>query len=419
MRTSGRPPGLPARGARSGVGTSVIASLAVPLLAAALLIGGCASSEGTADIAGATTGGSIAPAAAALLTRLATDGSDAVFDRRFGGELDAGNGAAPLVFAGTSGDQAIVYVCDGTSGTWFTGSVDGSGNGSLRSTDGGSTVNVASADGGLRASFTGGAFGGRSTTAAPLDTGDGQLIRLEATAEAGGSRAAVGGIIISPSGLRGVLTTSITDGSSNTLVFGESTTTTTVREAGTRPTITRPTTTLADGNSNTVNIGSTTTTIREAGTRPTTTLADGSSNTVTVSGSATPPAKTVVSTTDTGQLTVAFVVSGSSSASGSAPGTTAPVSCAATAAALNDVVRALSKTLGALQSQLASLRIQRNAVAQQTKTAPGTDRTAAQQQLDKLDHTIASVQGQIAQVTAQIDELTRQVPTCPTTATTK
>src|SRR5262245_41544300 len=150
------------------------------LTCAVVLLGACSSSSSTGSSAttdaNTETRESVDPAAGALLTRLAVEGSDAVFTERFGGTLDAGGEAGPLVFAGRAGDQAVVYVCDGTTGTWFTGTVGGDG-GTLQPTTGDATVTVTPADGGWRTTFDGGSFGGRSATAARLEEpGDGRLV---------------------------------------------------------------------------------------------------------------------------------------------------------------------------------------------------------------------------------------------------
>ncbi|MEZ5143136.1 MAG: flagellar export protein FliJ [Acidimicrobiales bacterium] len=266
---------------------------------------------------------SVTPEARALLTRLAAEGSDAVFDQRFGGELDAAGEAGPYVFAGRSGDQAIVYVCDGTSGTWFTGTVDGAGAGTLRSTVDDATVTLGHVDDGLTTSFEGGAFAGRSTTAAPLDVAEAELVRLEAAAAAGGPDAAVGGIIITPSGVRGVLRTSITDGTSNKLIIPRTPTTTTTRPPGA----------ITDGDSNTIGIAETPTTTT---TRPPGGISDGNSNTIGIAE--TPTTTTTISTATTG--TPGAITDGNSNTIGigetPASGATTTVTTTGTPGAITD-----------------------------------------------------------------------------------
>jgi hypothetical protein len=134
-----------ARGSRPGV---------LLIVALALALGAC-SSSGSPGSSGAAAPGTAAAGAPSgpLLARLATEGSDAAFEQRFGGELDGGGDTAPFVMVGRTGDQGVVYVCDGSSGTWFTGTVAPDGTGRLRATDGDATVAVTAVDGGLRTAF--------------------------------------------------------------------------------------------------------------------------------------------------------------------------------------------------------------------------------------------------------------------------
>jgi hypothetical protein len=249
--------------------------LVVVLLGFAL--GACSSSTPSS----APNGSTVATGASALLTRLTVEGSDAAFERRFSGDLDGGGEAGAFVFAGITGDQAVVYVCDGTSGAWFTGTVAADGAGTLRATDGDGSVTVAPGADGVRVTFDGGTFGGRAAHASQLDVGDAQLVRLEATPAAGGATAEVGGIIITPAGIRGTFVSSVKDGTSNTLLVRERTSCATPTRAGTPV--------LGDGSVRTVNVGETCP-LPGTGTAcaPGTTLADGTSN--TLGGTCVPPA---------------------------------------------------------------------------------------------------------------------------------
>lgn len=193
------------------------------------LLGACSSSTPS----GAPSGSTVVTGANALLMRLAVEGSDAAFERRFSADLDGGGEAGAMVFVGITGDQAVVYVCDGTSGTWFTGTVAADGAGTLPATAGEGSARLAPSADGVRVTFEGGTFGGRAATATRLDVGDGQLVRLEATAAAGGAGAEVGGIIITPAGVRGTFASSVKDGSSNTLLVRERTSCATPTVTGT------------------------------------------------------------------------------------------------------------------------------------------------------------------------------------------
>ena len=310
---------------------------AIVVLALTATISAACSSGTTGSAAGSTS--TTAPAADALLTRLAQEGSDAVFEQRFLGTLGTG-GDEPLVFVGRAGDRAVAYVCDGTTGTWFTGPVDATGAGTLRSAGGEATATTTAADGGLRVVVAGGDFDGRSATAATLADGEGTLVRLQATPETGGTEAAVGGVIITPDAVRGTLQ-SIADGTSNTVLRGETTpattgrasTTTTAAPFQTLGPIDASTTTtrpggITDGQSNTIGVGegAPTTTLARS-TTTTSGITDGQSNTIdvgeattttgappadggvggTTSGTRPPGATVIVSRTPGGLLTVSVV----------------------------------------------------------------------------------------------------------------
>ena len=401
---------------------------AIVVLALTATISAACSSGTTGSAAGSTS--TTAPAADALLTRLAQEGSDAVFEQRFLGTLGTG-GDEPLVFVGRAGDRAVAYVCDGTSGTWFTGPVDPTGAGTLRSATGDATATTSATGGGLRVVVAGGAFDGRSTTATTLADGAGTLVRLQATPETGGIEAAVGGVIITPDAVRGTLQ-SISDGSSNTVLLGEATRTTTAKASTTTTaaplqtlgpvdpstTTTRPGG-ITDGQSNTIDLGESTTTTKPTTTRPGG-ITDGQSNTIdlgestatsggpradggtngTTSGTRPPGATVIVSRTPGGLLTVSLVTTtktATSTTSTTAPrsSTTAvPVttttaatsssSCAAQAKALQELVRSLA----AVQAQL----------VQKARAVGGAAGAALTRQAD--------------QVAAQIAQLQRQIPTC-------
>ncbi len=389
---------------------------ALLLALGATACGGSASTNAGGDTA---TQPGADPATRALLTRLAIEGSDAVFDQRFGGALDAGGEAGPLVFAGRAGAAAVLYVCDGTTGTWFAGATGSDGAGRLPATDGSGTVSLTPVDGGLRAAFDGGAFAGRSTTVARLADGDGMLLRLEAPAATGGPDAAVGGVIVSPAGVRGALATSITDGSSNTLLVGESGTTTTKRagttttqspttgdgdshtnlDAPTGPTTTKPTgptttqsPTTGDGDSHTnLDAPSGPTTTKPTGTTVTTQeagISDGTSNTIVIRAS-------------NAVLTVRFVAR-----AGTATTTSTAPSCSARDAVASNLVQVLTVAQGRAERALEAAR------GRGGPTSTGTSPTGANGR-SPIGASVGSLQRQLDALAATIDATRRLLTPCP------
>ena len=393
--------------------TRAWAGAAVVVLAVVALGAACSSSS-TSSSAGSTS--TTRPGADALLARLTTEGSDAALPQRYAGKVGTGDDAT-FVFVGRDGDRAVTYVCDGTDGTWFSGSVDGRGAGTLRATDGDATAALTPTDAGVQVTISGGTFDGDATTATPLGDGEGSLVRIQATTEAGGTDAAVGGVIVLPDGVRGTLRTA-TDGTSNTLAFPGS---------GSR--------TVTDGQSNTIIVGeatsSTTTSLARSTTTATGGVTDGQSNTIIVGeGSSTttgspstggnhPQGVTIiVSKTLGGVLTISVTTTAktaTTTTTAAGAGTTAAPSSTATTAAPTTTTTArpattspttsaatASSTCAAqaatLQELVRALTAVRTRLEQQTAKLTGAGATAAKRQIDQLS--------------AQIAELQRQIPTC-------
>src|SRR5689334_5751717 len=92
---------------------------------------------------GSTSGSAAAPEGGSLLDKVASVGADAALEARFAGEASAvKSGLSPLVFFGRAGDQAFVYICDGTKATWYKGSVSTAGAGRLQATDSAASVDL-------------------------------------------------------------------------------------------------------------------------------------------------------------------------------------------------------------------------------------------------------------------------------------
>ncbi len=120
--------------------TSRRAALGVLLAVALLVTASCSTSGGTTAASGApgstgapspgspgSTASNPSAAGADLLARIAAEGDRAVLTRRWVGTSPAADGAtAPAIVVGTTDDgRAVAYVCDGTEGSWLTGTATG------------------------------------------------------------------------------------------------------------------------------------------------------------------------------------------------------------------------------------------------------------------------------------------------------
>jgi hypothetical protein len=415
--------------------------VAAAMVLMALLVTACGGDDPASE-QGTTTTAESPVAASALLTRLATEGSDAAFEAHFVGEVDTGGARSTYLYVGRGVDGAVAYVCDGDRGEWFTGSVDGDGAGELASRDGDATLTLTVVDGGLGAAVAGGTFDGAETVAVPLDDGEGQLVRLEASSENGGPEAAAGGIIVTPDGVRGVFDTSIADGRSNTLILAET-------PGERRPRVLAPTSTtgaVTDGQSNTIIVGEeppTTTVVGGTPTDgqsntiivgeepPTTTVVggtptDGQSNTIIVGEE--PPTTTVVGGTPTdGQsntIIVAESVTGALTLEVGAPTdpatttTTAPadtssvVACDAVTPLVDDLVLALETTRATTQHRLERVQQRRAELATRLETAADDQRPALEEQIARRDRRIARLTRQLDRIDEQIAALDGLVAPC-------
>ena len=394
-------------------------SVALAVLALAALIASSCSAEDSGGESGATTIAPTSATASALLTRLASESADAVFESHHVGEVEAGGDRSAYVYLGRAGGEAVAYVCDGERGEWFTGSVDDDGAGELASTRTDGAMSVTVADDGLRTAVVGGTFDGATTVALPLEDGEGQLVRLEATSANGGAGAAVGGIIVTAEGVRGVFATSIVDKRSNTLLIAKT--------PGTlRPPTRIPTTTtasgLTDGQSNTVIVGERTTTTTAPG------LTDGQSNTVilgerttgSTSSSADGSLAIVVADTDTSALTikVGTPTDGTSTSTTTEPSDTTPPeatpssACDTAVAVVDELVLALETTRATTQHRLERVQRRGVALAVRLETASDEERAAIELQIAGTERRSTRLGQQLSRIDEQIDALEAAVAPC-------
>ena len=353
--------------------------VAAVLVLIALSVAACGEDDPTGE-QGATTTAASPVAASTLLTQLASEGSDAVFEAHYVGELDTGGERSTYLYVGRGVDGAVAYACDGDRGEWFTGSVDGDGAGELASRDGDATLTLTVVDGGLGAAVAGGTFDGAETVAAPLDDGEGQLVRLEASSENGGPEAAAGGIIVTPDGVRGVFDTSITDGRSNTLIIAE-----TQGERRPRTLATTSTTgAITDGQSNTIIVGEEPPATTVVGGSVT----DGRSNTILVAETVTGALTLEVGPPPDRATTTTVAPAGPSSS----------VTCDAVTPLVDDLVLALETARATTQHRLERVQQRRAELVSRLETAADDQRPDIEEQIARRDR-------RIARLTRQLDRI--------------
>jgi hypothetical protein len=387
--------------ARRGTnGAHAIGLLAFVVAVCTLLavLGGCGSdseSSDSSDSDSTDTSASPGPTGpdAELLSQLAAEGDDATFEHRYGGEIASGPSDEPvMVYAGRAGNDVVVYACDGVEGAWFGGSVEEDGSGRLETEDGAASVTLTADGDGLRSELEGGVFDGLSAMLAPLEDGVGALLRIEVAVE--GESGATGGIIIGPTGLRGLV--NIPSGTTSSPPTTLRATTTTAAATGSTglPSVITSRTRLGLLTFRLiapVTTGSTTTTT----VRPTTTT---SVAPTTTTGAPNPPAGGSPGGVGSGDPT---------SPVSSQTGGTVLSQCATLAATIASLVQELEDQNATLQL----LAEQRTTLQQQLAGASQQQRQSLEQQLANVIDSIEHVQAQIEAIQEQIDALSLQLDT--------